>query len=109
MGSDGWHSSSLDLAVMEGASFTTHYYKDEPSRALRDWQTRYEDRYLVEPDGLSVLSYDAADLLLTAISETGSPIRSRSANVGSTYEGGSRARWPSMRNTIGQVNGRAAG
>lgn len=71
MGSDGWHSTSLDLAAMEGASFTTHYFRDEPNSALRDWRARYEDRYLVEPDGLAVLSYDAADLLLTAISETG--------------------------------------
>lgn len=89
MGSDGWHSSSLDLAAMEGASFTTHYYKDEPSRALRDWQTRYEDRYLVEPDGLAVLSYDAADLLLTAISETGvsDPLLVARTLEALTYEG----------------------
>lgn len=70
MGSDGWHSSSLDLAVMEGAAFTTHFYGEEPSRQLRDWTTRYEGRYLAEPDALAVLSYDAADLLFTAVAET---------------------------------------
>jgi branched-chain amino acid transport system substrate-binding protein len=71
LGSDGWDSHALDLAAVDGAYFTTHFYPEEPSAAVRAWADLYQARYLAAPDALATLSYDAADLLLTAIHQTG--------------------------------------
>ncbi|MBN1250453.1 MAG: ABC transporter substrate-binding protein, partial [Anaerolineae bacterium] len=59
------------LEAVNGCAFTSHYYGDKPSAAVRAWVARYEERFLMEPDALATLSYDAADLLFTAIAETG--------------------------------------
>ena len=71
LGSDGWDSQALDLGVADGAYFSTHFYPDEPSDAVRAWVELYESRYLAAPDAPATLSYDAADLLFAAIREAG--------------------------------------
>ena len=71
LGSDGWDSAALDLPVMNGNAFTTHYYGDDPSSAVRAWETRFKERFLTAPDALATMSYDATRLLFTAIVETG--------------------------------------
>ncbi|MCU0521358.1 MAG: ABC transporter substrate-binding protein [Anaerolineae bacterium] len=71
LGSDGWDSPALDLAVMSGAVFTAHYFGDEPSGVVRTWVTRFQERFSAPPDALATLSYDAANLLFTAIAEAG--------------------------------------
>lgn len=71
LGSDGWHAPGLDLRVVDGAAFTTHFYSDEPAAGVRAWVEVYETRYMREPGALAAFSYDTADLLFTAIARAG--------------------------------------
>ena len=71
IGSDGWHSPELAMDQLGGAYFTTHYLPNEPSAIIQQWTTRYEASYIVPPDALATLGYDAVNLLLTAMEEAG--------------------------------------
>lgn len=71
IGSDGWDSPDLNLDVVDGSYYTTHYYPEEPRAVVRTWLQVFESRYLVEPDVLATLSYDAATVLFSAIEEAG--------------------------------------
>lgn len=71
IGSDGWDSPSLDLGVVDGSYFTTHYSPKDPRPEVATWIQRYTSRYLVQPDTIATLSYDATNILLTSIQEAG--------------------------------------
>ncbi len=71
LGSDGWDSPALDLEAVGGVYFTAHTYQDDPRPIAQSWMQRYEARYQTPPSPLATLSYDAANLLFTAIAETG--------------------------------------
>ena len=71
LGSDGWDSPGLDLDAVDGAYYTTHFFADEPSPEVQAWVDNYQARYLAPPGALATLSYDAADLLFTAIRTAG--------------------------------------
>jgi branched-chain amino acid transport system substrate-binding protein len=71
LGSDGWDSPELDLAAVEGCLYTSHFYPEEDQPAVRAWNELYQTRFLSRPDALATLSYDAANLLFTAITEAG--------------------------------------
>lgn len=71
IGSDGWDSPDLSLSAVDGCYFTTHYFPGEPRPEVAAWIQRYTSRYLVPPDTVATMSYDATNLLLTAIQQTG--------------------------------------
>ncbi|MFP4393821.1 MAG: ABC transporter substrate-binding protein [Anaerolineales bacterium] len=71
IGSDGWDSPALAMDHLSGAYFTTHYVPTEPSAVIQQWIAHYEASYIVAPDALATLGYDAANLLLTAMEEAG--------------------------------------
>ncbi len=71
IGSDGWDSPALDMQVTAGSYFTTHYAPQEPRAAVQAWIQRYEARYIVPPDDLATMGYDATNVLLNAISRAG--------------------------------------
>jgi branched-chain amino acid transport system substrate-binding protein len=71
IGSDGWDSPELDLSVVEGCTYTSHFYPQEDDPLVQGWNETYLTRFLTEPDALATLSYDAANLLFTAITEAG--------------------------------------
>lgn len=71
LGSDGWHSPSLDLSVVDGAYFTTHFYTAEPRALVQEWVQLYQARYLAPPDALATMSFDAANLLFASIEVAG--------------------------------------
>ncbi len=71
LGSDGWNSPELDKTFLEGCFYTAHFYVNEPRAVVIEWVKRYENRYLVLPDTVATLSYDAANVLFTAIERTG--------------------------------------
>ncbi len=89
LGSDGWHSPGLDLTVTNGAYFTTHYLAEEPRGALQNWIRLYQTRYLVPPDALATMSYDAANLLFSAIEAAGTtdPVLVAQTMGAMVYEG----------------------
>lgn len=71
VGSDGWDSPDLDFVALDGSYFTAHYFAGEPRPAVTAWEQLYRARYLAEPDAVATLSYDAANLLFTAITAAG--------------------------------------
>ncbi len=71
IGSDGWDSPALDFAATDGSYFTTHYFSGEPRPEVTAWTQLYAARYLVEPDAVATLSYDAANILFAAITAAG--------------------------------------
>ena len=71
LGSDGWDSPDLDIAAARSLYLTTHFFAAEPRTQVRTWVDAFEARFQRVPDALAALSYDAADLLFSAIDETG--------------------------------------
>lgn len=71
IGSDGWDSPDLDLAAADGSYFTTHYFSGEPRPEVTAWTQLYTARYQVEPDAVATMSYDAVNILFTAITAAG--------------------------------------
>jgi branched-chain amino acid transport system substrate-binding protein len=72
VGGDGWDSSDLDFAVMEGGYFTNHYASDDARPEVQAWVAKYRDKHGSTPDALATLAYDATKLLLRAIEIAGS-------------------------------------
>ena len=52
LGSDGWDSPDLDLSVVDGSYFTTHYLTTDPRPEISLTQ-RYTSRYLIKPDAVA--------------------------------------------------------
>jgi len=71
LGSDGWDSPDLRLDNVNRCYFTSHYFPQEPCTAVEMWIKTYEARYIVQPDALATLSYDATNMLFSAIVEAG--------------------------------------
>ncbi|TYO97341.1 ABC transporter substrate-binding protein [Desulfallas thermosapovorans] len=72
LGGDGWDSSDLDFATMDGGYFTAHYSSDDPRPEVANWVTKYKEKYNTEPDSFATLAYDATKLLLKAIEDANS-------------------------------------
>lgn len=67
LGGDGWDSSELDYATMDGGYFTNHYSADENRPEVKAWVDLYKKKYNTTPDAFATLTYDATNLLLNAI------------------------------------------
>ncbi|MDD4239097.1 MAG: ABC transporter substrate-binding protein [Desulfotomaculaceae bacterium] len=67
LGGDGWDSTDLDYATMEGGYFTSHYSPDDPRPEVKTWVDAYKGKYNSVPDAFATLGYDATNLLLNAI------------------------------------------
>jgi branched-chain amino acid transport system substrate-binding protein len=78
MGGDGWDSSDLDLKAAAGGYFTNHYSPFDPRPEVQNFVKAYGNKFKDDsgnakvPDALATLAYDATNLLLQAIKETGS-------------------------------------
>ncbi|MEW6726811.1 MAG: ABC transporter substrate-binding protein [Bacillota bacterium] len=72
LGGDGWDSSELDFAAMEGGYFTNHYSPEDPRPEVQEWVKKYEAKYGAKPDALATLAYDATLILLKGIEDANS-------------------------------------
>jgi len=72
MGGDGWDSSELDFATMQGGYFTNHYAPADPRPEVQAWVAAYNAKFGSTPDALATLAYDSTKLLLKAIETAGS-------------------------------------
>ena len=73
-GGDGWESPKLieiGGKALEGCFYSNHYHVDDPAPAVRDFVTKYQERYNVKPDSLAALAYDTARVLADAIKRAG--------------------------------------
>jgi len=77
MGGDGWDSSDLDVKAAEGGFYSNHYDPADTRPIVQDWLKRYGAAYKDDkgnakvPDALATLSYDATNLLISAIEKAG--------------------------------------
>jgi branched-chain amino acid transport system substrate-binding protein len=67
MGGDGWDSSDINFAVMNGGYFTNHYSADDPSPVIQKWVSDYNTAYGAKPDALATLGGDATLIVLQGI------------------------------------------
>jgi branched-chain amino acid transport system substrate-binding protein len=73
MGGDGWDSADLDLAAADGGFYTNHYSPTDPRPEVVNFLKAYGAKYNgAVPDALAALAYDATNILLQAIQESGS-------------------------------------
>ncbi len=88
-GADGWDSPLLDLEAVDGGYHSNHYSPADPRPIVQNFVANYEAEFGAPPDALAALSYDAARVLLQAISEAGSddPAAVKDALMAIEYEG----------------------
>ncbi len=75
VGSDSWGTPDLlDLCgeACNGLFFSTHYAPDIATEVGQKFITAYEERYGFKPDDVAALTYDAFQLLFTAIESANS-------------------------------------
>ncbi|MCX5975693.1 MAG: ABC transporter substrate-binding protein [Coprothermobacterota bacterium] len=75
LGGDGWDSPDLVKiggADVEGGFFTNHFSKDDTRPEVQTFVKAYTAKYGEAPDALAALAYDAANLMLDAITRAGS-------------------------------------
>jgi len=89
LGADGWDSPELQTALFEGGYFSNHYSPADPRPLVQNFVAAYADKYGAAPDALATLAYDAAKILLQAISEAGvdDATAVRDAMAALSYEG----------------------
>jgi branched-chain amino acid transport system substrate-binding protein len=75
LGSDGWDSPKLweiGGPALNGCYFSNHYSTDDPNPIVQKFVNDYKAKYNQMPDALAALGYDAARILIDAISRAGS-------------------------------------
>ena len=88
MGADGWDSSDLDRAAVDGYYYSNHYSPADTRDIVVDWVAKYTEKYGAEPDALATLAYDATNLLFASIEAAGSedPAKVADAMESISYE-----------------------
>ncbi|MBN1487862.1 MAG: ABC transporter substrate-binding protein [Anaerolineae bacterium] len=71
LGSDGWNGPQLDLEAANQSYFATHYTNSDPRSAVQSWIQLYQGKFIADPDALATLTYDTANILLSAIQAAG--------------------------------------
>ncbi|MEP6778101.1 MAG: ABC transporter substrate-binding protein [Chthoniobacterales bacterium] len=75
MGGDGWDSPTLTQIggpAMEGNFFANHFSTEDQSPVIQDFIKKYRARFNRDPDGMAALGFDAAKVLLDAMTRAGS-------------------------------------
>ncbi|WGL59142.1 ABC transporter substrate-binding protein [Pigmentibacter sp. JX0631] len=73
LGGDGWDTTDLRKIANgseKGGFFSTHYSSEIPAPRLKSFITNYKKKFNVEPSGFSVLGYDTAQIIFSAINST---------------------------------------
>lgn len=73
LGSDAWHADNLNKTAAEGSYFPLHFTPNNEQPFTQRWAEDYKSAYATEPTALAALSFDATQLLLQAIQQTGRP------------------------------------
>jgi branched-chain amino acid transport system substrate-binding protein len=75
LGGDGWDSAKLAEIggeAINGCFYSNHYSHQDPSPRVQEFLKKYEERYKGIPDGLAALGYDAARIVVQAITRANS-------------------------------------
>ena len=84
LGGDGWDSPKLveiGGPAVDGNFFSNHFSTDDQSPVVQEFVKKYTDRFHKEPDAMAALGYDAARVLLDAITRAGSVDREKIRNA----------------------------
>jgi branched-chain amino acid transport system substrate-binding protein len=84
LGGDGWDSPTLTQisgTAMEGNFFASHFSTEDQSPIIQDFIREFKKRFNRDPDGMAAIGYDAAKVLLDAMTRAASsdPARVRDA------------------------------
>lgn len=88
MGGDGWDSADLDAAASEGGYYTNHFSPTDQRAEVKSFLAAYSAAYQgAVPDALATLAYDAVNMLLQAIKDTGldDPVKVKDTLAKSTF------------------------
>ena len=75
LGGDGWDSPKLAEiggAAIEGGYYSNHYTVEDTRPEVAEFVAKYRAAYKRDPDSMGALGYDAARLLVDAITRAGS-------------------------------------
>jgi branched-chain amino acid transport system substrate-binding protein len=75
MGGDGWDSPTLTQiggAALENTFFSNHFSVEDQNPVIQNFVRDYKARFNKDPDGMAALGYDAAKVLLDAMTRAGS-------------------------------------
>lgn len=70
LGGDGWDSSKLyeiGQEAINGNYFSNHYTTESTDPIVKDFITKFQEKYKEVPDGLAALGYDSAKILVKAM------------------------------------------
>jgi branched-chain amino acid transport system substrate-binding protein len=70
VGGDGWESPALIQIggkALEGCYYSNHYFYADPNPKVRDFVTKYKQRFGASPDAMAALGYDAMHVLADAM------------------------------------------
>ena len=90
IGGDGWESSKLieiGGEAMNGCYYTNHWSLDEQRPSLQAFLTRYRAKFNGDPDAIGGLAYDAANILIQAMTKLATDDPKTFAALGSSKAG----------------------
>jgi branched-chain amino acid transport system substrate-binding protein len=71
LGGDGWDSpklSEIGGPALENSYFSNHYSNENQSPKIQNFISKYKEAFGIIPDGLAAMGYDAAQILVDAMS-----------------------------------------
>ena len=75
LGGDGWDSPTLTQIggpALENTFFSNHFSVEDKNPIVQDFVRMYRERFKKDPDGMAALGFDAAKVLLDAMTRAGS-------------------------------------
>lgn len=75
LGGDGWDSPTLAQIggpALENTFFSNHFSVEDKNPVIQDFVRNYKTRFNKDPDGMAALGFDAAKVLLDAMTRAGS-------------------------------------
>ncbi len=87
LGGDGWDSPTLTQiggAALDNTFFSNHFSVEDQNPVIQNFVRTYRERFKKDPDGMAALGFDAAKVLLDAMTRAGStePAKVREALAG---------------------------
>ncbi|MDF2441328.1 MAG: branched-chain amino acid transport system substrate-binding protein [Abditibacteriota bacterium] len=80
LGGDGWESAQLTQiagSAVQGCYFSTHAAPDSGEPRMTKFRAAFKKKYNSEPDALTAVAYDAANMLFAAIKKAGDTDRDK--------------------------------
>jgi len=70
-GADGWQEPKLDVTVLDGSYFSSHYSPYDPRPIVKDFLKRFNEKFGKDAEFCAVQAYDSMNAILMAIENAG--------------------------------------